>query len=84
MAKQCEVDNLVSWVKNLGHGDYRNSWVSQRSGCHSCPPQTWRRPCWVTDLPRTVDWDKDPEPVEDLQTPDRLDGHLMDTSRLQL
>lgn len=49
MAKQCEVDSLVSWVKNLGYGDYRSSQVSQRSRCHSCPSQTWRRPCWVTE-----------------------------------
>lgn len=63
MAKQCEVDSLFSWVKNMGHGDYKSSWFSQGSRCHGCPSQTWRRLCWVTALPRTVDWDKDPEHV---------------------
>lgn len=80
VAKQCEVDSLISWVKDPGREDYRSSQVSQRSRCHSCPPQTWRRPCWVTALPRTVDWDKDPEYVKDLQTLDRTPwsphGHL--------
>lgn len=37
-AKQCGLDSLVSWVKNLGHRDYRSSRVSQKSRCHSCPP----------------------------------------------
>lgn len=58
VAKQREVDSLVSWVKDLGHRDCRSSRVSQRSRCHSCPTKTWRRPCRVTTLPRTVDWDR--------------------------